>query len=164
MKRVLVFGCCVALYAAFLPPEVAGQKKTDVPALIKALKSKDWKARVSAAEDIGDVGAVRASDTKEAVPILLEMVKKDKDVAVRAAAAKALGRIDPDPAEAVPVLTDALKDKAPSVRTAAADALGTLGEGAKGAVPALQELAKKDKDKGVSRSAKMALKSIRSKN
>ena len=70
--------------------------------------------------------------------------------------------MDPDPQEAVPNFIEALKDKAAPVRIAAAGALAILGEEAKDAIPALQE-AQNDKDKGVSRAARMAIRSIRAK-
>jgi hypothetical protein len=137
-------------------------KKEDVPKLIKELKSGSVKARIAAADDLGHLGAIRADYTRPAVPVLLEVVARDTDAKVRAAAAKAIGRMAADPKDAVPVLTEALKDKAPAVRIAAATALGQLGPDAKDALPALKE-ATKDKDKNLIRAANEAIRNIRSK-
>ena len=132
----------------------------DVKLLVKELKSTNPRTRVSALEELGHRGAVRASEVKEAVSAIIEVLKKDRDANVRKAAATALGQVDPDPQLAVPALTTALHDKVPTVRIAAAGALGTLGNAAKESVPALQEL-QKDKDRAVSRAAMMALRAIR---
>src|SRR5262249_7279828 len=137
----------------------AEPKKDDVPALIKALKNKSPKVRISAAEDLGHIGAVKASDAKDAIPPLFDLMKKDKNADVRKAAVAALGKMDPDPTEAVPAFMDALKDKVPAVRAAAAGALGQLGPDAKDALSALREM-QNDKDRNVSRAARMAIKSI----
>src|SRR5919201_639197 len=94
-------------------------KKDDVARLIKELKSKDVKTRISAAEDLGHIGQVKKSYTEPAVPGLIDALH-DSDAGVRKAAANALGKVDPDVNLAVPALTDALKDKAPPVRQAAA--------------------------------------------
>jgi HEAT repeat protein len=138
------------------------EDKESVASLIRELKDSNPKVRVSAAEDIGHRGAVRASDVKKAIPALVDVLKKDKDPTVRRAVALALGQVDPDPALAVPALVAALKDKAPPVRIASATALGQLGDNAKDAIPALQQ-AQRDKDKALSRAAGMALRSIRGK-
>lgn len=132
----------------------------DVPALLKALKSKSAKTRSSAISDLARIGAIKASDAREAIPQIVELLKKDKDADVRRAAAEALGRMDPDSKQAVPALLEAMKDKTPTVRTAAATALGQFPSEAKDIVPILQE-AQKDKDKGVMRAAGMSMKSIR---
>lgn len=161
MRGIVSLGCLMLLGICASPRALAEPKKEDVPALIKELKSKSAKARVGAAEDLGHLGAVRANDVKDAVPALLEVLKKDRDPDVRRAAAVALGKVDPDPKLAVPVLTEALKDKKPAVRIAVAGALGQLGAEASEAVPALSEM-QKDKDRAVSRAAGMALRNIRS--
>ena len=160
--RALPVAICVICAAITCGELAPGQKEDDVKSLIKDLKSNNPKTRASAVEDLGHRGAVRASEVKEAIPSILDMLKKDRDANVRKAAATALGQVDPDPSTAVPVLTAALHDKVPSVRIAAAGALGMLGDGAKDAVPALQE-AQKDKDRAVSRAASMALRTIRKK-
>jgi len=133
-------------------------KKDDIARLMKELKSKDVKTRISAADDLGHIGQVKKSYTEPAVPALIEALR-DPDAGVRKAAATAVGKIDPDVKVAVPALTDALKDKAPPVRQAAAGALGLIGPDAKDAIPALRET-QKDSDRAVSRAAGMAIQRI----
>ena len=116
--------------------------------------------RTSAAKEVGRLGAIRASDVKEAVPLLLNMVKKDLDAAPRKAAIEALGRVDPDPKETVAVLLGALKDKSPTVREAAATALGQFPSESADIIPVLRD-SEKDKNKMVERAAKMALRNLR---
>ena len=156
LPTVLVLGCSLALVQSGAH---ADSKKDEVAGYIKDLKSKTAKTRATAAKELGHIGAISASDTKEAVPIILDLVKNDRDSGVRQAAATALGRMDPDPEKAVPALTDALKDKKAGVRTAAARSLGQLGPDAKEALPALRE-AQDDKDRGVSREVRMAIRTI----
>jgi HEAT repeat protein len=159
LRPVLVsWGCLLGAMDAW----AADTKKDEVPALVKELKNKNPKVRISAAEALGHIGAIRAADAKDAVPVLLDILKKDKDANVRKAAATALGQMDPDREQAVPGFIEALKDKSPAVRMAAAGALSILGEDARDAIPALKE-AQNDKDRGVSRAARMALRSITSK-
>ncbi len=160
MKTFLMLASLICILAFPALCGASDLKKEDVPRLIKSLKSTDAKVRISAAEDLGKIGAIKASDAKDALPALIDVLKKDADPNVRKAAATAMGRIDPDPKEAVPALVKALKDRAAVVRIAAAGALGQMGEAAQDAVPDLQQ-AQKDKDRGVMRAAGMALKSIR---
>src|SRR5437763_9207500 len=107
---------CLAFASAAL-----ADKKEDVARLMKELKSKDAKTRISAADDLGHIGQVKKSYTEPAVPALIEALH-DPDALVRKAAATALGKVDPDVKVAVPALTDVLKDKVPAVRQAAAGA------------------------------------------
>jgi HEAT repeat protein len=156
LATLLIVGYC---FAAALPCQ-GRDVREDVAKLIKELKKGSAQTRAAAADELGHIGAVRAADAKPAVPALLESLKKDKDAGVRKSAANALGRMDAG-TEVVPALRDALKDKAPIVRMNAASALGQLGADAKEAEPDLVA-AQKDKDRGVSRAARMALRSIRS--
>ena len=132
----------------------------DLTTLLKELKSKNAGVRASAAREIGRLGAVRAADAKEAIPLLLNIVKKDLEASTRKAAMEALARIDPDPKETVPVLLEALKDKNATVRQAAAEALGQFPSESQEIVPVLKET-EKDKNKMVERAAKMSLKNLR---
>src|SRR5260370_25683066 len=127
----LVFACLVS-------PSLA-DKKDDVARLMKELKAKDAKTRISAAEELGHIGQIKKSLTEPAVPGLIDAMK-DTDAGVRKAAADALGKVDPDVTVAVPPLVDALKDKAAPVKQAAAGALGQIGPDAKDPLPPLPEL------------------------
>src|SRR5262249_35897374 len=103
----IVLGGLVLLAGA---PVAADVPKEDLPRILKDLKHGNAKARAQAAADAGHLGAVRASDAKDAVPLLLNLAKKDSDAAVRKAAAEALGNVGADPEEAVPVLIDRLEN------------------------------------------------------
>ena len=142
-----------------LTPARADSKNDDVASLMKDLKSGSAKTRTAAAKELGHIGAVNAANTRDAIPLLVNLLKKDRDSSVRQAAATALGRMDPDPEKAIPVFTEALKDKNAGVRIAAATSLGQLGAEAKEAIPALRQ-AQSDKDRGVSRAAGMAIRTI----
>ncbi len=157
----------VILFAALplLIPVAAARADADkatIPQLIKELRSSVPRTRMNAAQELGHLGAIRATDTKDAVPVLLAQIPKEKRPEVRRAFILALSKMDPDPQKAVPLFVRYLKDRSPVVRSAAADALAQLGEEAREAIPALQE-ARNDKDKAVSRAARIALRSIQGK-
>lgn len=65
---------------------------------------------------------------------------QSKDSADRLKAARLLGWLGPNAADAVPALIDALQDENRSVRKAAVVTLGNIGPGAKAAIPALTAL------------------------
>lgn len=104
----------VALYAHIL----------DVSEALQALKDNDWQVRTAAAMALEEIGPKAA----EAVPILIQTLKKDKREDVRRAAAEALGSIKPTAIEAITVLTQALEDQSAYVRWAAAKALSAITE------------------------------------
>lgn len=113
-------------------------KPEQVPSLIKLLKNKDPKTRAGAAEDLGQVGAIRAQDAEAAVKPLTEALR-DKEPNVRRAAALALGRIRLEAKEVVPEVAKLLEDRSPAVLQAAATSLGAFGAEARSALPALQK-------------------------
>jgi HEAT repeat protein len=108
-----------------------------VPALRELLKGNNVTIQGEAAGALKLMGA----DAKDAVPELIDVVKKRKDATDIAGlqAIDALGKIGPNAKDAVPELTEALKDKTAHspFRLRAAMALGNMGPAAKDAVPAL---------------------------
>src|SRR5439155_4698092 len=108
------------------------------------LKSGTPKEKAKAAKDLGDRGAIRATDVKDAIELLKGLLVNDSNPSVRAAAAEALGKIAPEPTkETVQLLLKALKeDKEDEVRMATIIALGRMGTDAKVAIPELQKIAK----------------------
>jgi len=90
-----------------------------------------------------------------AVPVLIQLLH-DKNEAIRAAAADALGDILSDPAVAIPALIACLDD--PDIDDAAAEALGKFGPLAKAAVPKMLPLLHGGKE--ARRAAKLALPKI----
>jgi HEAT repeat protein len=100
-------------------------------------------------------------------PVVGDMMKamEDKEALVRAAAAKAVGMIDPDPKEAVPALVKLMnEDKQESVRLAAVQGLSAMGPSAKAATKDLRALMQKEtvnkKKSRLAREAQTALRSI----
>src|SRR5262249_27090055 len=99
-------------------------------------------------------------EAKSAVPVLVEILKKDEvppaAQAVQREAASALGSIAADPAVAVPALAEALQAKSAYLRVAAAGALGRFGSEARPAITALST-ALQDKEVPVRVEAALAL-------
>ncbi len=134
--------------------------KEDIPKTIKALKSESAKERAQAAKAIGKHGAIRYNDIREAINPLKDLLKKDKDPNVRAAAAQALGNIAPQPKETVKLLIKTLEEKEPQVKMAAIEAIGKMGSAAKVAIPELRKIAQNKDDKQMRRKARLVLKGI----
>ena len=136
-------------------------KKEDVPKYLKMLTtSTSAKDRAIGAEMLGKRGAVKASDVADAIDPLKTALKSDKDLAVRRAAAEALGSIGAEPENVVPLLIEALKEKDFSMKMGAISALSMYGSKATDALPALREIAKEKTDKKLSMAAGQALKAI----
>src|SRR5438067_494655 len=114
-------------------------KPSDIPPLIKKLKSGPPKARADAAKELGKIGQVKASYIKEAIPALLTAAK-DKDDTVRKEALVALGTANANPEDAVPVMIDGLKSSNDQVKIAAADGLSFFGSDASEALPELRKI------------------------
>jgi hypothetical protein len=135
-----------------------GAPNRKVMELLKDLKDPDPKTRISAVEDLGHLAEVKLDDAKPAIPALLKSLK-DRDAGVRRAVIAAMEKIEPDPKDYVPALTELLKkERDATVRLAAVRTLGQIGPPAKSAVSTLKDLQKeiqkaakkakpKDKDK-----------------
>ncbi len=154
--RALVFGI-VCLLGGAVALE-AQSPKEEANGYIKDLReSKDAKVRAKALDELGRLGSLRASLTKEAIPDMMAALK-DKDSEVRRAAAGAIGKVDPPDAKAVfdALMTIIKNDKEEAkVRTAAMRSLVGLGDTARSAVGTLKKIqeAEKDKNKMLSRTA-----------
>jgi HEAT repeat protein len=159
MRYVLALGSVVLFSLALATNGDAGGKKDkslteqppradEIPKYMKMLSGTNSKDRALAAHKIGLRGMVNANDVLNAIDPLKEALEKDADAAVRKEAARALGNIQPDPKETVPLLTKTVKeDKVMDVRLAATVALGQYGAEAKEALPTLRDLAGEIKDK-----------------
>lgn len=146
MLRPLALTLVYGLFAATAP---AGPNPKEAAKYIKDLKtSKDAKVRATALAEIGKIGQLQKSLVEAALPDVVKALA-DKETAVRAAAAKAYGMLDPEPKEAVPALVKLMKgDKSNDVKVAAVEGLGMMGPSAKDAMKDLRELARmRDKDK-----------------
>lgn len=166
-KLASAAGLCLALFllAAGTDGLVAAPSPKDAPKYTEELKtSKDPKAKASALAELGRLGQVQKSLVKDAYPYMVKALE-DKDPIVRAAAARAVGMVDPDPAEVVPVLTKMAKgDKDERVQIAAMNGLAAMGANAKGAVPDLRAVLKKEgKDSKLGKTARNTIKGIQPK-
>lgn len=107
---------------------IANPTPRDIPLLILQLKDKRF--RQDAMNGLIRIG-------RPAVPALVDALR-DRDMIVRVWAAEALVRIqEPQPAETVPVLIEAMEDQRAWVRINAAIVLGEMGPEAGDAIPVL---------------------------
>ena len=137
-------------------------KKEDAEKFLGELKTgKDAKAKVYALEELAKIGQIQKSAIKDAIPEMMKALES-KDVVIRAAAAKAVGMIDPDPKEVVPILLKMVnEDKDEGVRLGAIAGLGQMGKEAKDAVKDLRKVvADEDKKGKIGKAAQQALKMI----
>jgi HEAT repeat protein len=146
---------------------IAAPNPKDAAKYTEVLKtSKDPKAKAEALTELGKIGQIQKSLVTPAMEYMMKALE-DKDARVRAAAAKSVGMVDPDPKEAVPALLKRVKeDKEESVKIAAIQGLANMGPNAKEASKDLREIAKKEKDNKKSklgRAAQQALRSINKK-
>jgi HEAT repeat protein len=161
---MLTLAVALAAVAVLASAQAGGTllKKEQIPRAIALLKTGSPEQRVLAAEALGKRGAVRASDVKEAVPLLRALLANHRDPRVRRAAAEALGNIGLEPDETVPALVTTMKsDRVDQVKLAAIAALGQMGPEARAALPELRQVAaQKAKNRRLSRAARMAMKAI----
>lgn len=140
-------------------------KEEDAAKYTKELKSSgNVKVKIEAATKIGELGQIKKSWAAEAVPYLIKACKDD-DKKLRAAAAEALGKVDPPPeSKAIETLIDLVKnDKELSVQQAAARGLGHMGPAAREAVPTLREAVSKIKNRRDARPFQDAMRTINAK-
>jgi hypothetical protein len=124
------------------------KEERDAEKYSKMLKNaKDGKEKISALKELGRLGQIQVSLTKDAVPYIMKVLD-DKDDKVRAEAAHTLGKIDVEQKkELVMKFTKMLKDEKETdvVKHGIADGLAAMGSDAMEAVPALRELEAKAK-------------------
>ena len=157
-------------YATGAAESLAGIDPLAAEPLIQSLNSTNPSVRVLAASALGKgfeshyldsityftptLGTNAASAVDALIPCT-----KDSDKIVRAVATSALGNIDQEPEEVIPVLVEQLKDNDPQCRRMAAQAIGFFGKDARLAIPSLTS-AMSDSDGNVRRLAKEALERI----
>lgn len=162
-KAVAVGGLVLGLFLLAGPEGFAlAGKKEDAAKHLSDLKAgKDAKSQVYALEELAKIGQIQKSAIKDAVPEMMKALES-KDATVRAAAAKSVGMIDPDPKEVIPILVKMMtEDKDEAVKMGAIAGLGQMGENAKDAVKDLRKVvADEDKKSKLGKAAQQALKVI----
>lgn len=148
--------------ALLVPEHVrAANKVEEAKKYTQMLKSaKDSKSKVTALNELGDLGRLMKPLVADAMPDMLAALK-DGDKEVRAAAAQAIGKCDPN-SEAVNTLVDLLKrEKDESVKLAAIKGLASAGPNARSALPVLRDIQKsEDKKSRLYKAAQDASRSI----
>ena len=116
MRQFVVLCAGLAFLIANGLNEVSGQtpkQKEEVEGLVKALKtSKDPKTRVSAANQLTELGTVRTVLMRAAEPALIAALKDDNGE-VRQAVVATLGLLEPYTKERIPALLPLLADNQP---------------------------------------------------
>jgi HEAT repeat protein len=131
------------------------QLKTAFEALAQsATHDPSDEVRSSAVETLATVGP-------EAVPTLIQVLRKDSDWGARDSAAQGLGDFGKEAPEAALALVEALRDQKVPVRIHAAEALGKIAARDKKVVNALEQ-ALNDDDEYVRKTAREALQKIHS--
>lgn len=103
-----------------------------VPALVRTLDDQDWFVGCQAAEALG---GMRGFEVQVLPPLLAQIDGGD----LRPwCAVKAIARLGPGAAPAVPTLTALLRHEDPNLRSAAAEAFGHIGPAAAAALPDLK--------------------------
>jgi HEAT repeat protein len=108
-----------------------GQKLEKV---LQAMVDKDFSSRIAVAVMLGEIGvSIRALDPADKngigrtySPLLMAMMEKKYEPLVRQEAARALGKVNPDPTKAVPALKELLASPLVDDQRAAAEALGSM--------------------------------------
>jgi HEAT repeat protein len=120
-----------------------------VPALLEAMRDPEWNVRNAAGRALEETAGPEHAE-------LLTAALAPPDVETRYHVARALARVGPSAARAVPVLQDTLSDADAEVRMEAVWALAAIGPAAASAVPALLR-ALEDADAQVRAAAAWAL-------
>src|SRR5947208_2250834 len=164
MKKLVAIGM-LAVFLGTVSLALASKEDEAKKATMILKTSKDTSAKVQACIDIGNLGLIKKSYAADALPYLVAACK-EKDAKLRAAAAEALGKVDPpEEIKAVDLLTDMAKnDKDNGARVAAMRGLGAMGQAAKSALPTLREItSKEDKKTNLYREAMNASRAINAK-
>lgn len=141
MAAVVLFNG--ALFLCAQANVLAGEREDEAKRYAQQLRTtKDSKAKVKALTELGALAQIKKSFIAEALPDVYKATE-DKDPAVRAAAAEALGKAAEPFSKAGEILVKLLKDeKDESVKIGALRGLAVMREEAKEALPAIREIQK----------------------
>jgi HEAT repeat protein len=127
-----------------------------VPALIHLARESPLNLRRKAVVVLGKVGP----DSRSALPVLREILKKETDKTLLCFTVRTLGSLGPDSREAVPELAQRCRNDSPlEVRLAAIEELGRIGPDAREALEILMQ-SQKDVRPDVREAANTAVKKI----
>jgi HEAT repeat protein len=137
---------------AFAASKAAEAKK----AIADLAAAKDSKSKAAALDELGKIAQVQKALVEPALPDIKKALE-DSSAMVRRAAAQAYGRCDPDPKEAVPILTKMLKeDKDEDVKGGVASGLAAMGTSAHDALPTLREMIRAEQEKAKANGGKQS--------
>lgn len=141
MAAVVLFNG--ALFLCARAEVLAGEREDEAMRYAQQLRTtKDSKAKVKALTELGALAQIKKSLIAEALPDVYKATE-DKDAAVRAAAAEALGKAAEPYTKAGEILVKMLKDeKDEGVKIGALRGLAVMREEAKAALPAIREIQK----------------------
>lgn len=153
MRNLVTLFCCMIIIISLMnSASLRADDSTEIKQLLSDLKGTESTKKRKAVRQIAEMGVA----AKAAVPTLVSVLEKDRDVLVRRGAAEALGNIGGDPKMSIVALSKAMKDSDVEVIAAASVSLGKYG---KQAVPTLQK-ALSDSDNQVRRYAAEAIAKI----
>lgn len=161
MIRTLLLALAVVVVAQ--PAAQALPSPQEVAKNLDTLQtSQDSKARAAALLELAKAGQVNKRLIKDAEPAMVKALE-DKDDAVRAAAAKAIGMIALEPKKYVLKLLEMVeKDKAEEVKVGAIEGLAAMGKEAKPVLPKLVKLLEgAERPSKVGRAGRVAMRTIK---
>jgi len=120
--------------------KIRGTVKDTLTELMQILEKKGYLSPEAVAYALGDIGP----DAKEAVPLLIEILKKDGEWPNRREAARALGKIDPDNEQVIEALIAAFADDNANVCEVAVEAFKNITTGKKKAIIRLIEVLRRN--------------------
>ena len=152
MKRLVIFVAGFALLGLGTG-DVAAQKKAkekEAEAHAKTLKTdKDAKKRLTAAQEMYNIGELKAAYVRPHTAVLVEAFKGDSDPMVRMAAGNVLLVCEPAGKDVIPTVIEIVKNDKENngVLAVAARVLAGYGKEAKDAIPALQAIKQREEAK-----------------
>ena len=138
MRRLILLIVAIGIVSLGITEPALAQKKIDT--ILKDIDSKDTAKRLTALRDVGELADVKLSQAQMALKQIRDILAKDPDPKVRAAALGALGKIEAENKEYIANMMQYLKeDKDFGVQQTALALLGAYQQEAAGAINPLKE-------------------------